>query len=167
MNPHYTIIGNYAFFWKGCLSQWWPSQYEFKEVTFNRAEQGMMYHKALLFNDTKRAKMILRSNSPKEQQYFGRQVTPFDEDIWNEHARKIVYRNNLAKFRQNPELRKILFETHPYKLVEASPFDAIWGIKRAVDFPKITDKSSWRGTNWLGRVLTKVRVTLMEEFNED
>lgn len=164
---NFTVIGKYAFFYGGCLSQWHPSFYIYKNIQFSCAEQGMMYHKALLFNDKKCAKMILQSANPKEQKALGRKVKNFDIDIWNENARKIVYRNNLAKFRQNDKLRDVLFSTYPYKLVEASPYDAIWGIRRCIHDANIEDKTTWRGTNWLGKVLTKVRTTLMEEFNED
>jgi ribA/ribD-fused uncharacterized protein len=52
-------------------------------------------------------------------------------------------------------------------MVEASPFDKIWGIGYAADNPKATNRSQWRGTNWLGEVLTQVRTDIEKEEQAD
>jgi ribA/ribD-fused uncharacterized protein len=45
-------------------------------------------------------------------------------------------------------------------LVEASPKDRIGGIGLAADDPRATDRSAWRGKNWLGEALMQVRAEL-------
>jgi Domain of unknown function (DUF1768). len=42
-------------------------------------------------------------------------------------------------------------------LVEAAPWDKAWGIGLAADDKKARNRDTWRGKNWLGEVLTRVR----------
>src|SRR4051812_31238255 len=42
---------------------------------------------------------------------LGRQVENFDEAKWVQQCENIVYEANLAKFKQNPGMKKILLQT--------------------------------------------------------
>nr|WP_235028283.1 NADAR family protein [Caballeronia choica] len=75
-------------------------------------------------------------------------------------AKSIVYVGCREKFTQHPGLRTLLLATAPTELVEASPYDLIWGVGLGERDPGITDKSKWRGQNLLGKALMKVRDTL-------
>jgi ribA/ribD-fused uncharacterized protein len=72
----------------------------------------------------------------------------------------IVYVGCREKFSQNPRLQTLLLATASTELVEASPYDLIWGVGLGERDPLILDKSNWRGTNPLGITLMKVRDTL-------
>ena len=61
-----------------------------------------------------------------------------------------------AKF-QRADLRKILLATEDRTLVEASPYDRIWGVGLAVEDSRILDERKWRGQNLLGKALMEVR----------
>ena len=65
-----------------------------------------------------------------------------------------------CKFSQDSRLLKKLHATAGSTLVEASPVDSIRGIGLAADDPRAIDRSTWRGRNWLGEVLTAVRERL-------
>lgn len=49
--------------------------------------------------------------------------------------------------------------------VEASPFDAIWGIKqRATKNVLAQGRSAWKGLNLLGKILTQIRDENLGEY---
>ncbi|WP_299454687.1 NADAR family protein [uncultured Microscilla sp.] len=155
----------FTFFWetRSPLSQWHPSDFTVDGVAFNCAEQYMMCQKAKLFEDQQIAAQILLTKKPRDQKALGRKVRNFDSAIWNNHCKKIVYEGNYAKFTQNEALKASLLATTGTTLVEASPYDKIWGIGLAADHPDAQDKSKWQGTNWLGEVLTQLRNDLINE----
>lgn len=126
----------------------------------------MMYGKALLFDDQEIAEKVLKSSNPGSQKALGRKVKNFDQKVWTENARKIVYKANEAKFKQNEHLLKKLLKTKDTTLVEASPVDPIWGIGLAEDNPHAHNRHTWRGKNWLGQVLTKLREDILAEKAE-
>ncbi len=66
------------------------------------------------------------------------------------------------QFSQNPHLRRILLATSSTTLVEASPYDKLWGIGLDADHHDATNPSLWRGSNWLGRILCEVRDNLSQ-----
>jgi ribA/ribD-fused uncharacterized protein len=158
-NPNY--YDNFTFFWSGPFSQWEPSFFTIGGIRYNCAEQYMMAAKAELFNDIVILSQIMKSNSPKEQKALGRQVSGFNETAWNKVARFFVYQGNYAKFTQNPDLLVQLFDTGETLLVEASPYDKVWGIGLTAEQAAITPYIEWPGKNWLGEMLTKVRNNLL------
>ena len=164
----YWMIEQFTFFYGGFLSQWYPSPFEIDEIQFINAEQYMMYRKALLFKDEDIAYKIMKSTNPKEQKALGRKVKNFNIETWSAKsagpklsvAWSIVRKGSLNKFSQNPDLLEMLVDTAGTTLVEASPYDKIWGIGLSEwDSARLTRKN-WLGTNWLGEILTDVRLDL-------
>lgn len=146
------------------LSNWHPARFVVKGISFCSNEQFMMYCKAMLFGDHDNAAKILAASEPKEQKALGRQVRGFDEAVWSKRRERFVYGGALAKFSSNPLLACRLLETDGTELVEASPYDRIWGVGLAADDPRILDRTQWRGENLLGKVLMQVREVLKADF---
>ena len=71
----------------------------------------------------------------------------------------IVTKGCLLKFSQNPNIKQYLLSTGDRILVEASPFDRIWGIGYIASNAVKVEKSKW-GQNLLGKCLMKVREIL-------
>lgn len=157
---------DYVFFWGGEYSNWTTSPFELDGMTFNCVEQWMMYNKAKVFNDTEIMKKVMETSSPREQKALGRQVKNFDADTWNKLAVDIVSRGCEAKFRQNPDLMEVLIADKDKYLVEASPYDTVWGIGMGEDNPDRFDESKWKGTNWLGIALMNARDRILEDSLE-
>ena len=140
-----------------CFSQWHKASFTVDGVKFNCAEQYMMYKKAELFGDTYGMGRILASTNPRDQKQFGREVKNFDSTLWESKCKQLVFDGNHAKFSQNGAMMLELVATTGTTLVEASKYDKIWGIGLGMDNPDRHDKSKWRGTNWLGEILTDLR----------
>lgn len=152
----------FTFFWNGPFSQWYPSTFTMGANTFTRAEQAMMYGKAVLFRDIPVAIEIMNTDDPKVQKALGRKVKNFDPQIWDRYKRTIVYQANHAKFTQNPTLLKALLDTRGTTLVEASPYDRVWGIGLAEHDPLALNRETWKGQNLLGEILTELREDLIK-----
>lgn len=153
----------YTFFWKNSFSQWHMKDMVIDGIWFNCCEQYMMYSKAIFFGDTETAEKILKSNSPSDQQQLGRTVKNFDLDRWNKVCFRIVHKGNYAKFSQNYELKEKLLATGHSILVEASPYDQIWGIGMGEKEPGIEESLNWKGSNLLGFAITLVKQELLYE----
>ena len=143
------------------FSQWYRCRFEADGRSFGCAEQYMMHGKALLFGDAAVAAEILAADHPKVHKALGRKVHGFDGAIWEREREGIVLAGNRAKFTQNAPLLELLLATAGTTLVEASPFDRIWGVGLAASSPLIHDRSKWRGKNLLGKVLTRLRDELL------
>lgn len=144
-------------FWDGPCSQWLDVEITIDGVKYNCNEQYMMAQKALIFGDTKRHEAIMFSNSPRNQKALGRAVKGFDVDIWSMYSRLIVYRANFAKFTQDQVLYDFLMNTDDKMIVEASPYDTIWGIGLSENDPDAWDTDKWKGQNLLGQMIMQVR----------
>jgi len=149
----------YTFFFTEAspFSQWYRCRFEAGGRAFNCAEQYMMHGKALLFDDAEVAERILAADHPREHKALGRKVKRFDDAVWKRERETIVRAGNHAKFTQNPELLELLLGTAGTTLVEASPYDRIWGIGLSATDPRALDATQWRGQNLLGKILTALR----------
>jgi ribA/ribD-fused uncharacterized protein len=156
-----TVKNGFGFFWGGVLSNWYKCNFIAESVKYTSTEQHMMYNKAVLFNDLHIAGKILKTSNTKEIKALGRKVRNFDQKVWDQMHTFIVLEGNYEKFIQNENLADILVATEGLELVEASPYDKIWGVGLAVDHPDIIHKDKWRGTNLLGKVLTDVRAEII------
>ena len=151
----------FVLFWGGPFSQWYPHEMEIDGVKYNCCEQYMMAEKAKLFGDTESLEKIMATDDPRKQKAFGRLVKNFVPQMWDMISRDVVFRGNLAKF-SDPELKKFLMSFANEEIVEASPYDKLWGIGLGEDDPRALDKSQWQGLNWLGEAIMRVRETLKQ-----
>lgn len=171
--PHYenfrsvNITDKYVTFWGGPFSNFYPCKIVHHGHEFKSSEQLFMYCKALFFGDDETVKEILKAKTPKEAKSLGRQVKGFNDEAWTEVREMMMYTAVYQKFKQNEGLKKYLINpvTEARQFVEASKFDRIWGIGLGFgeDDDLICDEKNWLGQNLLGKVLDKVRVTLINE----
>ena len=84
----------------------------------------------------------------------------FDDDVWKANCRQLVTEGNMAKLSQNEALRAFLLSTGDQILVDASPYDRIWGIGLKATDAKAQHPDTWQGQNLLGFALMDVRAAL-------
>lgn len=142
---------------RGCLSQWWPAPFDVDGTTYPTAEHWMMAGKARLFGDDDALARALTARSPGAAKAVGRTVRGFDEQVWAGARFDLVVAGNLAKFTQHDAEREVLLRTGDAVLVEASPFDRVWGVGLSAHHPDVTRVQGWRGLNLLGFALMEVR----------
>lgn len=163
---------DYIFFWghqprkdgkisKTCMSQWWVQPFVVEGITYQSAEHWMMAGKAKLFNDDAILNKIIHTPSPADVKNLGRKVKHFDNQIWKSYRYEIVLEGNIHKFGQHDDLKTYLLGTGNTVLVEASPYDNIWGIGLRAEAENIENPATWKGLNLLGFALMETRDKLL------
>jgi len=158
----------YLFFWghqpskdgsiiKSCFSQWWEDNFEIDGVEYKTAEHFMMAEKARLFDDDEIRQEIINCQSSAAAKKLGRKVQNFDQNVWEAYRFEIVKKGNYHKFAQNPALTEFLISTTKKVIVEASPYDKIWGIGMLESHNDAHNPKKWKGLNLLGFALMEVR----------
>lgn len=149
----------------GYLSNWYLSSFTVDGVAFSSMEQFMMYRKAICFGDEAVAAQILSTSDVAKIKSLGRQVSNYDESMWNGIRQIVVYEGLLAKFSQNEELKGKLKATENAVLAECAVKDRIWGIGLSMKDPDRLNKAKWNGQNLLGYALMMVRERLQQDYS--
>lgn len=141
----------YKFFWGGIFSNWHLCSFTVDGITFNCGEQYMMFKKAVIMNDLETAELIMKEKNPRKQKKLGRQVKNYNESLWDNVRYNIVKEGLRQKFIQNPRLKEYLMSFRDHEIVEASPYDSIWGIGFSEE-DALGNVDKW-GKNLLGNIL--------------
>lgn len=148
MTDYGSLIAFYTY--QDYLSNHYRCRFTINGVTFNCAEQAIMYTKAKLFGDHASAELILLETSPQKQKLLGRKVKEFVDEIWKAKRKSFYVQILMAKYQQNPGICEALLLTEDKILVEAAKGDADWGVGLSEDDPLILDRRNWRGENICG-----------------
>jgi len=145
-----AMTENTIYFWRpheeyGYLGNWFTSYFTVGGKTFCNSEQYFMWKKQQLFDPDNKVleNKILTSVSPKSIKGYGRKVQNFDEEVWGENKYEFMKEAVMHKFSQNEDLLHQLLSTDGSNLVEASPYDRIWGIG-------INRSDAEKGKKWKG-----------------
>ena len=93
---------------------------------------------------------VHQSMAPVINTYLAKGVKPRPD--WEAVKDSVMYTALLAKFRQNPTLRKLLLSTGEFEIKEESPWDEYWAVGR-----------DGLGRNRLGELLQQARKELRDE----
>lgn len=158
------VAGGFTFFFSEVdpFSNWYKRDFYVRGVKFPNGECAMMYSKAMLFGDKEVAAKILAAKKPADHKALGK-TCKFDQAIWDARCVPMMTAILYHKFTQHKDLETLLLSTVGTELVEASPYDKIWGIGLGENDPRSLDKSKWRGKNLLGQVLMNVRQRILDK----
>lgn len=181
-------VGSPIFFFKDSevpydfLCQWYSCHFTdpISGLSFSSAEQYMMWSKAQLAGDEASAEAILSTTSPRKQKQLGRDVANFDVQAWDRIKLTVVEQGNYLKFTQGDNLvsmrmgdegepvflKSLLLDTEDRELVEASPFDRVWGIGFDAEQAVVTPREKW-GQSLLGTAVMNVRERIGNEEEGD
>jgi ribA/ribD-fused uncharacterized protein len=142
----------------GWLSNW--SNHPISDTTgttYPTVEHLIMARKASLMDDSASLEKILKTKSARTAKSLGRKVSNWDEMKWQSRREAIALEGLQLKVVQHEEVADLLKTTTPKTLVEASPYDKIWGIGLASTHVNATQPEKWKGSNLLGKLWMKVR----------
>lgn len=156
---------SFLFFYsnKDIYSNWYPAKFTIDNIQFANSEQAMMYYKAVLFQDSRICSLLKKEKNPATCKRLGRAIEGFNESKWQNCRCKIMTKVLYNKFSQNPKLKEQLLATDDKILVEASPYDTIWGIGLDKNDNRTLNPNYWKGLNLLGFCLMEVREMLKNE----
>lgn len=162
LDPYAMISDDYfAFFGsKSPFSNFHVNDFVYHGTTFCCSEQAFMYAKAYIMNDFEMANRIashvLRGReTPLVYKRMGRKVANYDDSLWDKYRQRVMKSVLYSKFCE-PSMRQLLIATGNRKIIEASPYDHIWGA--GVSLKDIDYKwNSFAGENLLGRTLMELR----------
>lgn len=174
------IKNNKLLFWRNAdpYSNWaYTPSFTLGNHSFDYAEQPMMWLKAELFGDKATAQRILDAKYPWDtkdkngqvielgHKSLGRLVQGYDEAVWVANREDIMDEVGYAKFSQIADLREGIIASDPLMIVEASPYDRIWGIGLEENDPLAWDEATWPAgvLNLLGKSLMRNRTRIISE----
>lgn len=154
----------HVFFYSGreIYSNWHTTPAQFVDpitgLTFDNTEQAFMWYKATFFSDVLIAAEAAATTDPRAVKELGRKVRGYNDKAWECVRLGYMTYVNYLKYSQNKDMGDVLKATGSRILVEASPYDGIWGIKRTVE--EAAAGATWQGRNLLGVALETVRALL-------
>lgn len=141
--PILEFTGEFRF-----LSNFWYASFVFDGILWKTSEHAYQAQKTL---DRAIRLKIANLRTPTEAKRAGGQVACRDD--WESVKYDLMYQIVLAKFTQNPNLRKQLILTGAKHLEEGNNHhDRIWGV---------CPPRSGKGANHLGKTLMRVRAELL------
>lgn len=150
----------FVFFWDGPYSQWAYSPFHYRGHKFETAEHYMMFSKAMFFKDHDNALRILKEPDPSEVKKIGREIPNYVEEEWARVRYDVVTIGTILKFSQNPDFYQTMVDDMGKIIVEASPYDRIWGIGLRETDSGIYNIDNWQGDNLLGYAIMRARARL-------
>lgn len=157
------VTDKYVLFWgeEDIFSNFYPCNFSYQDgnmiYTFSNSEQLFMYKKAIQFKAFEIADKILSTPKPYGCKKLGRLIPNYEEKVWEVERYKVMVEVLTVKFNSNLLFKQCLQLTIGKTIVEASPYDKIWGVGLEDTHTDILNEDKWKGLNLLGKALMEVR----------
>ena len=145
------------------FSNFYKTEFNVNGEKFSSSEQFIQVTKSRLFKQDAIAKSMMRESDPKKIKELSRKIDNYDSHEWRRQAEKLCEPGILAKFRDNPALKKRIVESAPTRLVECSK-DDFWGTGHPLSRETWWDEDDWTSTGGImSQILHRVRDILSLE----
>ena len=138
------------------LSNWSPSQIQYKNNVYVNLEQAYMHIKALENGDNAAAQKIQYTKDPREIKRVGSKLAVYDNEKWNTIRHGVMHDLVKAKFMQNDDMARELIQTGNRKLGETGK-GSDYAIGVTFTHPNVLDPTVWTSASELGKTLEAVR----------
>lgn len=138
------------------LSNFYRADFTIDGIKYNCNEQYIQSKKCELFDDDYTREKVMKTTSPYQMKQLGKHVKNFNQGRWSRSAKKIAKDGAMAKFSQNPNLRKKLISTGTRMLGEAST-ETPWGIGVRLHDNGVLNSQNWEPQSIMSDVLIAVR----------
>ena len=154
------ITDTHIYFYGSIFSNFFflPITYEMQR--FPTTEHAFMWKKAMTFGCLDIAQKIKEIPHPRGAKALGREIPNFNPRMWDSMSYDIMLEVNRPKW---TKLKDVLELTANRTIVEASPYDKIWGVGLSENDSRILDEANWQGKNLLGKVIMQLREELKFE----
>jgi ribA/ribD-fused uncharacterized protein len=140
------------------LSNFYPAVIQLQGIVYHSSEHAYQAYKTV--DISKRLHIASLATPGQAKRYWKNKFGEVRYD-WDDIKLKVMALVVLAKFRQNPELARMLLHTDNMALIEYNIFhDMFWGVCKC---PKHRNQ----GQNMLGLILGNVRTLLRKEVDND
>ncbi|KAK1756394.1 hypothetical protein QBC47DRAFT_379862 [Echria macrotheca] len=140
-------------------------------LEFHSVEQFMRYCEARMFTYIERQRQVMQvmkvmQSTDGKTNKLDKKMADFYAEHWSSKSlEEVAVVGNMAKFGQNPELKRKLLGTRDRMLVQTSSTDHVWGIGFK-EKDAMQNQVHW-GENKVGKALMFVRKRLREQEEED
>ena len=133
------------------------------------SEKAIMLCKAAVMGNSQSYKRIANSKTPMEAKQLGRQITPWNDKVWETVVCGVAVSVIRQKFSTKvPALQDVLLETGDKILCEATAGDKRWACGISIKMPKVYEvPARWKGSNVLGWALMHVRQEIKRKMMEE
>ena len=138
------------------LSNFQPSKFTYNGNNYHCSEQMIQHVKALHFNDTKTAGIIMICVTALDCKIKAKSIVNYNHEDWIQNAVKLCEDGLVAKFDQNYNLKHLLQSTGSKKLVECCK-DKVWGNGLPLSDNNCLDPKYWDNQGILGEMLEKIQ----------
>ena len=148
------------------LSNFHPTPFTINGKNFHSTEQFIQQQKCVLFGDHETEKLIMSSESSLDCKILSKDIKQYNHERWKQNAKALCTPGILAKFKQNPTLRKLLLSTKNKQLVECRR-DKLWGTGVPLHDTNALIRSNWSSPGLLGEILESVRSILQGSSHDE
>lgn len=142
------------------FSNFHPASFTEGGVRYVSSEQMIQAEKAAMFGDRQTLAKIMKTKNPYKIKEIGSRVRGFNKEMWRASCKDVAIRAVSAKFKQNPNLSKLLISTGSLLLVEASP-DRLWGTGVHLRSENALVRKKWISNGLMSEVIQQVRKSLV------